>query len=72
MPFPGSGWLQPGRPLAALDTAPAVRTVSDSVSKRERGSTIAWFVSPYDEVNQAVAEALSRERVSPESNNQGW
>jgi hypothetical protein len=37
----------------------------------ERGSTIAWLVSPYDEVNQAMAEALSRERVSLESNNQG-
>jgi hypothetical protein len=26
----------------------------------ERGSTIAWFVSPCDEVNQAMAKPLAR------------
>jgi hypothetical protein len=32
----------------------------DWAKKQERGSTIAWFVSPCDEVNQAMAEPLAR------------
>ena len=50
--------------VAKVEVEPHPLVVVRTLVCPERGSTIAWFVSPYDEVNQAMAEALS-ERVSP-------